>query len=179
MGAGKTTLGEEVAERIGRRFVDLDREIEQSAGATIPEIFTRRGEEEFRELEQVARVADGDPVVDRLPRLEPEQLGESDERPPELAVRVDHDPAPLVRHRADVAEELLEVVRVGDEIRQHDVVEALARDEALARRGVELEVGVALLLVVGVQLVFTGLIGEMVADRGFAPEDTYSVREVI
>src|SRR5262249_8883291 len=56
MGAGKTTLGEEVAERIGRRFLDLDREIEKGAGATIPEIFTRRGEEEFRELEQVAAI---------------------------------------------------------------------------------------------------------------------------
>jgi shikimate kinase/3-dehydroquinate synthase len=56
MGAGKTTLGLEVAERIGRRFLDLDRDIEQSAGSTIPEIFTRRGEEEFRELEQVAAI---------------------------------------------------------------------------------------------------------------------------
>jgi 3-dehydroquinate synthetase/shikimate kinase len=56
MGAGKTTLGQEVAERIGRRFLDLDREIEREAGSTIPEIFTRRGEEEFRELEQVAAI---------------------------------------------------------------------------------------------------------------------------
>jgi shikimate kinase / 3-dehydroquinate synthase len=56
MGAGKTTLGQEVADRIGRRFLDLDREIERDAGSTIPEIFTRRGEEEFRELEQVAAI---------------------------------------------------------------------------------------------------------------------------
>ena len=56
MGAGKTTLGQEVAARIGRRFLDLDREIERDVGSTIPEIFTRRGEEEFRELEQVAAI---------------------------------------------------------------------------------------------------------------------------
>jgi glycosyltransferase involved in cell wall biosynthesis len=41
-----------------------------------------------------------------------------------------------------------------------------------------LQLGV-LLSVVGVQLVFTGLIGEMVADRGFDPESTYSVRETL
>jgi glycosyltransferase involved in cell wall biosynthesis len=41
-----------------------------------------------------------------------------------------------------------------------------------------LQLGV-LLCVVGMQLVFTGLIGEMVADRGFEPESTYSVRETI
>ncbi|HEY7693543.1 MAG TPA: bifunctional shikimate kinase/3-dehydroquinate synthase [Gaiellaceae bacterium] len=54
MGAGKSTLGVQVAERIGRSFVDLDREIELGAGATVPEIFERRGEAAFRELEEVA-----------------------------------------------------------------------------------------------------------------------------
>ncbi len=54
MGAGKSTLGVQVAERIGRSFFDLDREIELGAGATVPEIFQRRGEAEFRELEEVA-----------------------------------------------------------------------------------------------------------------------------
>ena len=44
MGAGKTTLGMQLAERLGRRFVDLDHEIAREAGQTIPEIFTRRGE---------------------------------------------------------------------------------------------------------------------------------------
>lgn len=41
-----------------------------------------------------------------------------------------------------------------------------------------LQLGV-LLCIVGLQLVFTGLIGEMVADRGFDPESTYSVRETL
>ena len=51
MGAGKSTLGAQAAERLGRRFVDLDRELERSLGQTIPEVFSERGEAEFRELE--------------------------------------------------------------------------------------------------------------------------------
>jgi shikimate kinase/3-dehydroquinate synthase len=51
MGAGKTTLGAEVAQRLGRRFVDLDRELEKSVRRTIPELFEERGETEFRVLE--------------------------------------------------------------------------------------------------------------------------------
>jgi len=54
MGAGKSTLGAQVADRLGRRFVDLDRELERSLGQTVPEIFTQRGEAEFRVLEAEA-----------------------------------------------------------------------------------------------------------------------------
>jgi 3-dehydroquinate synthetase len=52
MGAGKTTLGIEVARRLGREFFDLDRELEKRANETIPELFARRGELEFRVLER-------------------------------------------------------------------------------------------------------------------------------
>jgi shikimate kinase/3-dehydroquinate synthase len=52
MGAGKTTLGEEVARRLRRRFVDLDREIERRSGATVEELFARDGEHGFRALEE-------------------------------------------------------------------------------------------------------------------------------
>ena len=48
MGAGKSTLGLPAAERLGRPFIDLDRELEQDLGATIPELFEQRGEQEFR-----------------------------------------------------------------------------------------------------------------------------------
>jgi len=51
MGAGKTTLGAEAARRLRRPFVDLDREIERLAGATIEELFAREGEPAFRERE--------------------------------------------------------------------------------------------------------------------------------
>jgi 3-dehydroquinate synthetase len=50
MGAGKTTAGQEVAERTGRPFVDTDQEIERRLGP-IPELF-ERGEAEFRRLEE-------------------------------------------------------------------------------------------------------------------------------
>ncbi len=54
MGAGKTTLGIQVAERLGRTFVDLDRELERTLRLTIPELFAQRGETEFRVLEAEA-----------------------------------------------------------------------------------------------------------------------------
>ena len=44
MGAGKSTLGAEIADRLGRRLVDLDREVERAAGRALPEIFEQRGD---------------------------------------------------------------------------------------------------------------------------------------
>ncbi|MGH3051994.1 MAG: shikimate kinase, partial [Gaiellaceae bacterium] len=50
MGAGKTTVGREVAHLTGRSFVDLDEELERRHGP-IARIFEERGEPEFRVLE--------------------------------------------------------------------------------------------------------------------------------
>jgi shikimate kinase/3-dehydroquinate synthase len=50
MGAGKSTLGREVAARLDRPFLDVDEEVERAEGS-IWEIFEQRGEEAFRELE--------------------------------------------------------------------------------------------------------------------------------
>jgi len=65
MGAGKTAVGRRVAARLGRRFADADREIEQRAGMAIPEIFSRRGEVWFRRAEEtvVREVLEGEPGV--------------------------------------------------------------------------------------------------------------------
>jgi len=52
MGAGKTTLGSDLALALGRDFVDVDAEIEREAGTPISEIFSARGEGEFRLLEE-------------------------------------------------------------------------------------------------------------------------------
>ncbi len=52
MGAGKTTLGSDLALALGRGFVDVDAEIEREAGTSITDIFSSRGESEFRLLEE-------------------------------------------------------------------------------------------------------------------------------
>lgn len=54
-GAGKSTVGPLLAQRLGYRYVDLDREVEELAFETIPRLFRAGGEAEFRRLE--ARVA--------------------------------------------------------------------------------------------------------------------------
>ena len=51
MGAGKTTVGRVLAEKLGYRFRDTDVLIEKVAGKTINEIFAEEGEDYFRELE--------------------------------------------------------------------------------------------------------------------------------
>lgn len=54
MGSGKTTVGQLLAGRMNRDFVDLDRWIEQKENRTVSEIFEQRGEAEFRRLEREA-----------------------------------------------------------------------------------------------------------------------------
>ena len=51
MGAGKTTVGKLLADRLRRPFADADALIEQREGRSIPEIFARDGEGAFRALE--------------------------------------------------------------------------------------------------------------------------------
>jgi shikimate kinase len=50
-GCGKSSVGRRVARRTGRRFVDIDAEIERTAGRPIPEIFADQGEGGFRAIE--------------------------------------------------------------------------------------------------------------------------------
>lgn len=51
MGAGKTSLGKAVSKILGASFLDTDDLIEKSEGMSIREIFARKGEEYFRQLE--------------------------------------------------------------------------------------------------------------------------------
>ncbi len=52
MGAGKTTIGRRLAAALDLPFIDADHEIERAAGLSIPEIFARHGEAEFRRGER-------------------------------------------------------------------------------------------------------------------------------
>ena len=54
MGAGKSTIGRTLADRLGWAFLDLDAHIEQRTGATVPQIFAEQGEARFRRLESTA-----------------------------------------------------------------------------------------------------------------------------
>jgi shikimate kinase len=65
MGAGKSSIGRRLAQRLGIPFVDADAEIEVAAGMTIAEIFARDGESFFRSREArvIARLLDQAPQV--------------------------------------------------------------------------------------------------------------------
>ncbi|MBR2141484.1 MAG: shikimate kinase [Rickettsiales bacterium] len=52
MGAGKTTTGFGLAQRLGIQFIDSDREIEKAEGLTTAEIFEKNGEEYYKEVEK-------------------------------------------------------------------------------------------------------------------------------
>ncbi|MAG89267.1 MAG: hypothetical protein CML32_00840 [Rhodobacteraceae bacterium] len=65
MGAGKSTVGKILADRLGMRFIDADQEIERAAGCTITDFFEKYGEVEFRKGEErvISRILAGEPCV--------------------------------------------------------------------------------------------------------------------
>lgn len=66
MGAGKSSIGRRLAQRLALDFVDADTEIERAAGCTIEEIFARFGEPAFRDGERrviLRLLEEGRPLV--------------------------------------------------------------------------------------------------------------------
>lgn len=61
MGAGKSSVGRRLAEKLGFPFIDADHEIEAAAGKSITEIFADHGEDYFRDGERkvIARLLGG------------------------------------------------------------------------------------------------------------------------
>jgi shikimate kinase len=62
MGAGKTTIGKQLAKRLRKKFYDTDHEIEKRTGVKIPVIFDLEGESGFRKRESA--------VIKELTQLE-------------------------------------------------------------------------------------------------------------
>lgn len=69
MGSGKSTVGRAVARHLGWRFADLDEDIESRENMSISEIFSQKGEAEFRRIEtqalqrRIGEIARGIPWV--------------------------------------------------------------------------------------------------------------------
>ena len=53
-GCGKSSVGRKLAQSLGRRFIDLDRMVEETAGKRIPQLFAEDGEAAFRRYEHAA-----------------------------------------------------------------------------------------------------------------------------
>jgi shikimate kinase / 3-dehydroquinate synthase len=154
MGAGKSTLGEQAAERLGRQFVDLDRELERSLRQTIPQIFGARGETDFRELETGAALealAEGPPAVVALGggAVETEQIRRA-LREHAFTVHVEIDPATAWTRVGGGDRPLAQDEQRFHELHEQrsplydEVAQAVARDVdeiVLAAAGIEVEEG--------------------------------------
>jgi shikimate kinase len=68
MGAGKTTVGRELARHLGWGFEDLDDRIQSREGRAVEEIFRNSGEAEFRRFEHLA-LLELLPLVESSPRV--------------------------------------------------------------------------------------------------------------
>jgi shikimate kinase len=70
MGSGKSTVARLLGRQIGWQHVDLDKRIQEAANLTIPEIFAKRGEPEFRSIEheQLTRIV-GEAAEQQKPRV--------------------------------------------------------------------------------------------------------------
>ncbi|KAF2955072.1 shikimate kinase [Marinitoga sp. 38H-ov] len=65
MGCGKTTIGKVLSEILNKRFIDLDEEIEKKENMKISDIFSKKGENYFREIESnlLFQMKDNDAII--------------------------------------------------------------------------------------------------------------------
>jgi shikimate kinase len=65
MGAGKSTMAELTAPRLGRTWFDTDQVIVERCGRSIPDLFAAGEQDQFRALEKqvIAELLDGEPAV--------------------------------------------------------------------------------------------------------------------
>ncbi len=125
MGSGKSTAGGFVARQLGWPHIDLDKRITESTGLSIPEIFSRMGEPEFRriEREQLERVV-GESMESQKPRIV--SLGGGTISQPQNLALLRENGAALIWLHCPVEELLLRCAVVTDR--------PLFRDEASFRR---------------------------------------------
>ncbi|MEY2565591.1 MAG: shikimate kinase [Actinomycetota bacterium] len=155
MGAGKTTVGRRLAERLGWPHMDSDEMIRRSTGKSVPEIFEERGESAFRAEESrvLAEAATSDdPVVISVAGgavLDPDNRRVMRQAGPVVWLRADpavlaervgsgagrpllgDDPAGALRRleaeRRPLYEELADVVVDVDHLRADEVVDQIVR----------------------------------------------------
>ncbi|MCE2616889.1 MAG: shikimate kinase [Phocaeicola sp.] len=127
MGAGKTTLGKAFSKIKGLEFIDLDWYIESRFHKTIPQLFSERGEDGFRELEKrmLHEVADFEDVVISTGGGTPCHFDNMDymnkqgetvllEAKPEVLfnrLKISKNQRPLLAHKSD--EDLMNAIKEG------------------------------------------------------------------
>ena len=125
MGSGKSTTARLLASQLGWTNVDLDKRITEATRLTIPEIFARKGEPEFRRIEheQLARVV---AESEESPKPRIVSLGGGTiAQPQNLALLRDHG-AVLIWLRCPIEDLLVRCAQITDR--------PLFRDEASFRR---------------------------------------------
>ena len=125
MGSGKSTIARLLASQLGWQNADLDKLIVEAAGLTIPEIFARQGEPEFRrmEREQLARIV-AEFAETQKPRIV--SLGGGTIMQPQNLALLRENGAILIWLRCPVEELLQRCAQITDR--------PLFRDEASFRR---------------------------------------------
>lgn len=125
MGSGKSTAAGLVARQLGWQHIDLDKRITDATGLSIPEIFSRMGEPEFRriEREQLRRVV-GESVGSLKPRIV--SLGGGTISQPQNLALLRENSATLIWLECPIEDLLLRCATVTDR--------PLFRDESSFRR---------------------------------------------